>query len=89
MKRTLVSALIVSAAFAAAGSAFAQDNTGLTREQVKAQLVAAQAGGQLEQQRGRNEFPVTRNATPGTYAVATQHSQARYAKTNVPGAAQE
>lgn len=89
MKRTLVSALLVSAAFAAAVPAFAQQSTGLTREQVKAQLVAAQAGGQLEQQRGRNEFPITRSATPGTYAVATQHSQSRYAKTSVPGATQE
>jgi type II secretory pathway pseudopilin PulG len=79
MKRTLVSALLVSAAFAATAPAFAQQ-TGLTREQVRAQLVAAQASGQLEQQRGRNEFPVTRAATPGTYAVATQHSSSAYAK---------
>lgn len=88
MKRTLVSALLVSAAFVATAPAFAQ-STGLTREQVKSQLVAAQASGQLEQQRGRNEFPVTRAATAGTYAVATQNSAARYAKTSVPSNAQE
>ncbi|HTJ94186.1 MAG TPA: DUF4148 domain-containing protein [Pararobbsia sp.] len=88
MKRTLVSALLASVAFAAV-PAFAQQTQGLTREQVKAQLVAAQADGQLEQQRGRNEFPVTQAAKAGTYAVATQHSQARYAKTAVPGNTQE
>jgi hypothetical protein len=89
MKRAILSALLVSATFAAAVPAFAQQSTGLTREQVKSQLVAAQAGGQLEQQRGRNEFPITRAAAPGTYAVATQHSQSRYAKVAVPGNAQE
>ena len=88
MKRSLVSALLVSAAFAVAAPVFAQDQ-GLSREQVKEQLVAAQASGQLEQQRGRNEFPVSRAATTGTYAVATQHSQARYAKVAVPGSSQE
>ncbi|CAM2157803.1 DUF4148 domain-containing protein [Pararobbsia alpina] len=88
MKRAILSALLVSATFAAAVPAFAQD-TGLTREQVKAQLVSAQASGQLEQQRGRNEFPISRAATSGTYAVATQHSQAHYAKVSVPSNAQE
>jgi type II secretory pathway pseudopilin PulG len=89
MKRTLISALLVSVAAAVAAPAFAQQSQGLTREQVREQLVAAQASGQLEQQRGRNEFPVDRAATAGTYAVATQHSVARYAKTSVPSNSQE
>ncbi|WP_158602025.1 DUF4148 domain-containing protein [Pararobbsia silviterrae] len=89
MKRTLVSALLVSATFAAAVPAFAQSNEGLTREQVRQQLVVAQASGQLEQQRAPNAFPANRPAVRGEYAVATQHSAARYAKVAVPSNAQE
>ena len=70
MKRTLISALLVSAAISAA-PAFAQSSdTGLTRSEVKAQLVAAEEAGRLPQQTARNNFPATRAATPNTYAVA-------------------
>ena len=55
MKRTLICALLVTAAFASA-SAFAQSS--LTRADVNAQLAQAEQSGQLMQQRGRNDFPI-------------------------------
>lgn len=89
MKRILVSALLASAAFAAAVPAFADQSAGLTRDQVRAQLVSAQASGQLAQQKDRNAFPINSAAPSGTYAIATQHSQARFAKAHVPSNPQE
>ncbi len=75
MKRTLISALLASAAIAAA-PAFAQsnDNPGLTRAEVKAQLVQAEEAGRLPQQTARNNFPATRAATPNTYAIAPHYT---------------
>ncbi|MEJ0004069.1 MAG: DUF4148 domain-containing protein [Pararobbsia sp.] len=46
----------------------------MTRAQVQAQLVQAEEAGLLPQQTPRNNFPVNRPATPGTYAVATHHA---------------
>jgi Domain of unknown function (DUF4148) len=72
MKRTLISALLVSvtAAFAAPTFAQSSDNVGLTRAQVKAQLVQAEEAGKLPQQTARNNFPLRRDAQPLQYAVA-------------------
>ena len=55
MKRVLISALLVSAAFASA-PVFAQSS--LTRAEVKDQLVQAEQSGQLMQQRDRNDYPI-------------------------------
>lgn len=55
MKRVLISALLVSAAFATA-PVFAQSS--LTRAEVKAQLVQAEQSGQLMQQRDPNDYPI-------------------------------
>jgi Domain of unknown function (DUF4148) len=84
MKRTLISALLVSTVAAFAAPVFAQsaDNTGLTRAQVKAQLVQAEEAGQLPQQTARNNFPVLRDAQPRQYAVAPH----RVANTDVANA---
>ncbi|CAB3785018.1 DUF4148 domain-containing protein [Pararobbsia alpina] len=75
MKRTLISALLVSAAAALAAPAFAQStgDVGLTRAEVKAQLVQAEEQGKLIEQTPRNNFPVGRDAQPRQYAVAPHH----------------
>jgi Domain of unknown function (DUF4148) len=75
MKRTLISALLVSTAAAFAAPTFAQssDNVGLTRAQVRAQLVQAEEAGKLPQQTARNNFPLRRDAQPLQYAIAPHH----------------
>jgi hypothetical protein len=59
MKRVLISALLISAAFAAA-PVFAQSS--LTRAEVKAQLVQAEQSGQLMQQHNPNDYPINQTA---------------------------
>jgi Domain of unknown function (DUF4148) len=74
MKRTLISALLALVGISAI-PAFAQSSgTGLTRAEVKAQLVVAEESGRLPEQTPRNSFPATQAATPHTYAVAPHHT---------------
>jgi Domain of unknown function (DUF4148) len=73
MKRTLISALLVTAAFATA-PAFAQSS--LTRADVQAQLVQAEQSGQLMQQRSRNDYPIDQVASnTGTTSRAEVKSE--------------
>lgn len=74
MKRTLISALLVLVEISAV-PAFAQSTgSGLTRAEVKAELVAAEEAGHLGEKTPRNNFPMTRATTPNMYAVAPHHA---------------
>jgi hypothetical protein len=91
MKRTLISALLVSAATVLAAPAFAQSvgDTGLSRAEVKAQLVQAEEAGKLIQQTPRNNFPVGRDAQPRQYAVAPHHVANTDVAANAPASSMQ